>query len=69
MNGAWSKWAPPLERSLLISIHISGSSFGTCITLPLAGLIADELGWEAVFYFTGQGCSNGEEQTLPFPCL
>ena len=54
MNGAWSKWAPPLERSILLSIPMSGSSFGTFVTLPLAGLIADELGWEAVFYVTGK---------------
>jgi len=33
---------------------MSGSSFGTCVTLPLAGLIAEELGWEAVFYITGK---------------
>jgi len=53
MHGAWSTWAPPSERSSLISVHMSGSSFGTCVTLPLAGVIADELGWEAVFYVTG----------------
>ncbi|XP_076803041.1 sialin-like isoform X1 [Clavelina lepadiformis] len=53
MQGAWSYWAPPMERSALVSVHISGSSFGTCVTLPIAGVIADTLGWEAVFYFTG----------------
>ena len=51
---AWSNWAPPLQRSIFISVALSGSSFGTFVTLPLAGLIADRLGWEAVFYFTGK---------------
>uniref|UniRef100_H2ZN04 Sialin n=1 Tax=Ciona savignyi TaxID=51511 RepID=H2ZN04_CIOSA len=53
MQGAWGLWAPPMERSALISAHIAGSSFGTCVTLPVAGVIADQLGWEAVFYVTG----------------
>ncbi|XP_078491658.1 sialin-like [Ciona intestinalis] len=53
MQGAWGLWAPPMERSALISAHVSGASFGTCVTLPLAGVIADEAGWEAVFYVTG----------------
>lgn len=53
MQSAWGKWAPPLERSQLVSLSFSGSSFGTFITLPIAGIIADNMGWEAVYYFTG----------------
>nr|XP_039254795.1 sialin-like [Styela clava] len=55
VQSAWGIWAPPLERSTLIAISFSGSSFGTFVTLPIAGVIADNVGWEAVFYLTGAG--------------
>ena len=32
---------------------MSGASIGTLAIFTLAGLIADSLGWEAVFYITG----------------
>nr|XP_002124275.3 sialin-like [Ciona intestinalis] len=50
---AWGTWAPPSERSLLISIPLSGSAAGAVISFPLAGVIAQYWGWEAVFYVTG----------------
>ena len=34
-------------------IFWSGASFGTLIIFTLAGYIAENLGWEAVFYVTG----------------
>ncbi len=55
MHGAWSAWAPPLERSNLVSIYVNGNSVGTCLIFPIGGLLAGSLGWESVFYFTG-GC-------------
>ena len=39
--------------SRLQGIFWSGASIGTLIIFTLAGLIADNLGWEAVFYVTG----------------
>ncbi|XP_076803038.1 sialin-like isoform X2 [Clavelina lepadiformis] len=52
MQGAWSFWSPPKEKSTLSSAAMSGSSFGACVTLPI-GIVAELLGWEAVFYVTG----------------
>ena len=39
--------------SRLNGIYVSGASIGTLIIFTLAGYIADNLGWEAVFYVTG----------------
>ena len=30
-----------------------GFTLGTVVTLPICGVIADNIGWEAVFYVTG----------------
>ena len=54
LQGCWSVWGPPLERSNLIAIYIAGNSVGTCLIFPLGGMIAgSDLGWRAIFYFTG----------------
>ena len=53
MMGAWATWAPPLERTQLNGISVSGASVGTLLIFTLAGYVADSLGWEAVFYVTG----------------
>ena len=53
MTGAWGAWAPPLEKTQLNGIYVSGASIGTLFIFTLAGYIADTLGWEAVFYVTG----------------
>ena len=52
-TGAVGVWSPPLERSTQLALGYSGTSMGTVIVFPIAGLIADNLGWEAVFYITG----------------
>ncbi|KAF3707159.1 Sialin H(+)/nitrate cotransporter H(+)/sialic acid cotransporter [Channa argus] len=57
MMAMWARWAPPLERSRLISLSGSGSNFGAFLALPLTGLICQTLGWPAVFYLCGgTGC-------------
>ncbi|XP_014325652.1 sialin-like [Xiphophorus maculatus] len=57
MMAMWTRWAPPLERSFLISLSGSGGSFGACLALPLTGYICEQLGWPAVFYLCGgAGC-------------
>ncbi|XP_061418274.1 sialin-like [Lethenteron reissneri] len=56
MHAMWALWAPPYERSTLISICYSGGHFGTVVTMPLSGMIAETLGWPAIFYiFWGMG--------------
>ena len=53
MTAMWAEWAPPLERSKLITLSYGGAQFGTVIGLPLAGLICDRLGWPSVFWIFG----------------
>ncbi|XP_047107686.1 vesicular glutamate transporter 2-like [Schistocerca piceifrons] len=53
INHVWSRWAPPHERSRLATFALSGSYFGTFVSLPVSGVIASNLGWEAVFYICG----------------
>lgn len=54
LQGCWTLWGPPLERSQLISIYVAGNSVGTCLIFPLGGLLAgSSWGWPSIFYFTG----------------
>ncbi|XP_044004830.1 vesicular glutamate transporter 2.2-like [Aphidius gifuensis] len=53
VNSIWANWAPPLERSKLGTLSFSGASSGTVVALPLSSLIAESLGWPAVFYIYG----------------
>lgn len=50
----WSKWAPPNERSRLIALSYSGNQLGYVLTMPLAGVMCDQLGWSSVFYLFGK---------------
>ncbi|XP_029519462.2 sialin-like isoform X3 [Oncorhynchus nerka] len=57
MMAMWARWAPPLERSRLMTLSGSGANFGAFVALPLTGFICHSLGWPAVFYmFGGAGC-------------
>lgn len=53
MFAMWAKWAPPLERSKLLTFSSSGGTFGTFTGLPLVGLICQYCGWPYVFYIFG----------------
>ncbi|CAG9817211.1 unnamed protein product [Phaedon cochleariae] len=53
MHAVWSKWAPPLERSKLAMIAVSGSYVGTVVAMPVCSLLATTLGWESIFYVFG----------------
>ncbi|KAM4694029.1 sialin isoform 2-T2 [Discoglossus pictus] len=53
MHAMWSLWAPPLERSRLLSLSYAGSQLGTVVSLPLSGLICYHLDWIYVFYIFG----------------
>ncbi len=52
-HGMLGFWAPPLERSKMVSLYCTGCSVGTCLLFPIAGVLIDTFGWESVFYFTG----------------
>lgn len=52
-HAIWSKWAPVLERSKLVTISFSGAYFGTVVSMPLSAWIADTLGWAWIFYIFG----------------
>ncbi|XP_054461772.1 sialin [Anoplopoma fimbria] len=57
MMSMWARWAPPLERSRLMTLSGSGANFGAFVALPLTGYICQTLGWPAVFYLCGgTGC-------------
>ncbi|KAG8297985.1 hypothetical protein J6590_025201 [Homalodisca vitripennis] len=49
----WSRWAPPQERALLVSIAFSGNYFSIIVTSKVCSLIANTLGWPYIFYITG----------------
>ncbi|XP_055339515.1 sialin-like [Paramacrobiotus metropolitanus] len=53
MHALLGKWAPPLERSRMAAISYSGVQTGTVITMILCGVLAENLGWESIFYFFG----------------
>uniref|UniRef100_A0A4W5NVN6 Sialin n=1 Tax=Hucho hucho TaxID=62062 RepID=A0A4W5NVN6_9TELE len=39
MHAMWASWAPPMERSRLLTIAYTGAQLGTVVTLPLSGQI------------------------------
>ena len=49
----WSKWAPPLERSRMVTYATSGNYIGIVVSMPVSGLLASTIGWESVFYVFG----------------
>ncbi|XP_056291616.1 sialin [Pseudoliparis swirei] len=49
----WAAWAPPLERSRLLTISYIGAQLGTVVSLPVAGEILFYLDWTYVFYVFG----------------
>ncbi|CAL8258872.1 unnamed protein product [Lota lota] len=53
MYAMWAAWAPPLERSRLLTISFTGAQLGTVIALPLSGEICYYLGWTWIFYIFG----------------
>ncbi|XP_023373046.1 sialin [Otolemur garnettii] len=53
MHAMWASWAPPLERSKLLTLSYAGAQLGTVISLPLSGMICYYMNWTYVFYFFG----------------
>nr|CAD7573238.1 unnamed protein product [Timema californicum] len=54
IHAVWARWAPPLERSRMASLAFAGSYVGTVVSLPVCGLLANELGWPSIFYVFGK---------------
>lgn len=54
LHAIWAKWAPPLERSRMGTIAFSGIYFGTCIAMPMCGVLTKIWGWESLFYVFGK---------------
>lgn len=53
MHAIWAKWAPPLERSKLVTISMSGPFAGTVLGMSGSGLIEHHYGWAWIFYIFG----------------
>ncbi|KAH9505446.1 hypothetical protein Btru_057319 [Bulinus truncatus] len=56
MYGIWSKWAPPGERSGLLSLSVAGQMMGNVVVFPVSGLLCKYGflgGWPSVFYVFG----------------
>ncbi|XP_062591838.1 sialin-like [Saccostrea cucullata] len=56
VQSIWGRWAPPLERSKLISFSYLGTMFGMVLTLSTSGLLCQygfDNGWGSIFYITG----------------
>ncbi|CAG9860033.1 unnamed protein product [Phyllotreta striolata] len=49
----WANWAPPLEKTRLTSICLSGAYVGTVVAMPTSSLLASYFGWESIFYVFG----------------
>lgn len=46
-------WAPPVERTGMVTVTYAGMYAGTALTLIISGYLAEYLGWESIFYFWG----------------
>ncbi|GAB1606396.1 sialin-like [Argonauta hians] len=56
MHSLWGRWAPPIERTKLMSICYAGPYMGNIITLILSGYLCAngfDNGWGSIFYVFG----------------
>ncbi|VVC38188.1 Major facilitator superfamily,Major facilitator superfamily domain [Cinara cedri] len=53
INAVWSRWVPPAERTKLASFAFSGSIMGMIVGYAVCGWLAENYGWEYVFYVPG----------------
>ncbi|XP_060073734.1 sialin-like [Ylistrum balloti] len=56
MQSILGRWAPPLERSKLVSVAYLGTMVGNVATFSLSGVLCDygfDNGWGSIFYVTG----------------
>ena len=53
MQGAWGVWSPENEKSQLIMTIFVGANVGVMVVTSLGGVIIQNYGWPAIFYFSG----------------
>ncbi|CAC5356926.1 SLC17A5 [Mytilus coruscus] len=56
MQSMWGRWAPPLERSKLVTVSYLGTMFGNVGTFASSGYLCEygfDNGWGSIFYITG----------------
>ncbi|KAK0049925.1 sialin, partial [Biomphalaria pfeifferi] len=56
LYGIWSKWAPPGERTGLLTVGLSGQMLGNIMAFPVSALLCKYGflgGWPSVFYVFG----------------
>ncbi|KAI6215332.1 hypothetical protein M3Y94_00373100 [Aphelenchoides besseyi] len=49
----WTYWAPPLERSFLVSCSFAGAQIGNVLVMPLSGFLCKHAGYPSIFYSLG----------------
>ncbi|OXA45997.1 Vesicular glutamate transporter 3 [Folsomia candida] len=49
----WKWWAPPLDRTQLVTLALCGSILGAVVGTPVSEWLAEGQGWPAMFYFYG----------------
>lgn len=49
-----AKWIPPNERSRMGAFVYAGAQFGTIVSMPLSGLLAEYVDWDSIFYVFGE---------------
>ncbi|XP_035712996.1 vesicular glutamate transporter 3-like [Folsomia candida] len=47
----WKWWAPPLDRTQLVTLALCGSILGAVVGTPVSEWLAEGQGWPAMFYF------------------
>jgi MFS transporter, ACS family, solute carrier family 17 (sodium-dependent inorganic phosphate cotransporter), other len=53
VNAVYAKWSPPLERSRVSGVGMSGCFAGTVITMLASGWLSVHFGWQSIFYVFG----------------
>lgn len=54
IHAIWANWAPPMEKTKLATFAFAGSYFGTVISMPISGALAQSAaGWPSIFYVFG----------------
>ncbi|XP_029649434.1 sialin [Octopus sinensis] len=56
MHTVWGNWAPPMERTKLLSFTYAGTFLGNVVTFPISALLCEYGfgdGWSSVFYIFG----------------
>ncbi|XP_063913545.1 sialin-like [Zophobas morio] len=53
INAMWSNWVPPLERTTVVTIALTGTHVGTIVSIVASAWLTDTFGWPTPFYVFG----------------